>query len=280
MKVVVTIAGSDSGGGAGIQADLRSISANGGFGASIITTITAQNTVAVTMSQEMAPAMIEAQFDAVFSDIRVAAVKTGMLASQQVIESVAAALRKYRPVFYVLDPVMVSKSGYRLVEEGAMTALRRELFPMATVITPNVQEAEALSGSEVRSLKDAESVGRRLLDYGPAAVLVKGGHLINERATDVLVPDDGSETFPGEWIDTRHTHGTGCTYSAAIATHLARRRSLSEAVRLSKADVKKAIRSGIPIGEGVGPTDHFFYLRRDHGSVWTEHLGLDRSGDE
>ena len=224
--------------------------------------------------------MIEAPFDATFSDIRIAAVKTGMLASQQVIETVAAALRKYRPTFYVLDTVMVSKSEYRLLEEGAMTALRRELFPMATVIMPNVYEAEALAGSEVRSLKDAETAGRRLLDHGPAAVLVKVGHLINERATDVLVTDDGSETFPGEWIDTRHTHGTGCTYSAAIATHLARGRSLSEAVRLSKADVKKAIRSGIPIGEGVGPTDPFFYLRRDDVSVWTEHLGLDRSGDE
>lgn len=280
MKVVVTISGSDSGGGSGIQADLRSISANGGFGASIVTAVTAQNTVAVTMSQEIAPAMIDAQLDAVFSDIRVAAVKTGMLAGEQVIETVASALQRHRPAYYVLDPVIFSRSGHRLLDESAMAALRRELFPIATVITPNVPETEALAGSEVRSIKEAESVGRRLLAYGPAAVLIKGGHLLSDRATDVLVTEDGSETLPGEWIETRHTQGTGCTYSAAIATHLARGRSLSDAVRLSKDYVTEAIRSGIPIGQGTGPIDHLFYLRRDDAADWTGRLRLGRSGDE
>ena len=174
MKVVITIAGSDSGGGAGIQADLRSISANGGFGGSVVTAVTAQNTQTVTMAEELPTALIEAQFDAVFSDLPVAAVKTGMLASSSVIETVAAALRKYRPPFFVLDPVMVSKSGYRLLADEAKGALREKLFPLATVITPNVHEAEALTQREVRSRGDAEDAGRQLLQDGPGAVLDQG----------------------------------------------------------------------------------------------------------
>ena len=280
MKVVVTIAGSDSGGGAGIQADLRAISANGGFGGSVVTAVTAQNTQAVTMAQELPLPLIEAQFDAVFDDISVAAVKTGMLASVPVIETVAAALRKRRPPLFVLDPVMVSKSGYSLLQEDAKDTLRRELFPLATVITPNVHEAEALTQREVRSLEDAEQAGRQLLRDGPGAVLVKGGHLLSERATDVLVTRQGVETFPGEWIDTKNTHGTGCTYSAAIATHLARGRSLSEAVSVSKAYVTEAIRNGLPIGGGSGPTDHFFYLRHGDAESWTRELRLGESGGE
>ena len=280
MKVVITIAGSDSGGGAGIQADLRSISANGGFGGSVVTAVTAQNTAAVTMAEELSIPLIEAQFDAVFGDLPVAAVKTGMLASSGVIETVAAALRKYRPPFFVLDPVMVSKSGYRLLEDEARGALREELFPLATVITPNVHEAEALTGREVRSLEDAEDAGRELLQDGPGAVLVKGGHLLTERATDVLVTSEGAEVFPGEWVDTNHTHGTGCTYSAAIATHLARGRSLRDAVGVSKAYVTEAIRNGIAIGQGAGPTDHFFYLRHGDKSAWARDLRLRESGGE
>lgn len=280
MKVVVTIAGSDSGGGAGIQADLRSISANGGFGGSVVTAVTAQNTTAVTMAEELPLSLIEAQFDAVFSDLPVAAVKTGMLASSGVIETVAAALRKYGPRDFVLDPVMVSKSGYRLLEDEARGALREQLFPLATVITPNVHEAEALTQREVRSLADAEEAGRQLLQDGPGAVLVKGGHLLTERATDVLVTSGGAEVFPGEWIDTGHTHGTGCTYSAAIATHLARGRPLSEAVGVSKAYVTEAIRNGIAIGQGAGPTDHFFYLRHGDPAAWARDLRLEESGGE
>ena len=280
MKVVITIAGSDSGGGAGIQADLRSISANGGFGGSVVTAVTAQNTAAVTMAEELSIPLIEAQFDAVFTDLPVAAVKTGMLASSGVIETVAAALRKYRPPFFVLDPVMVSKSGYRLLEDEARGALTEKLFPLATVITPNVHEAEALTGHEVRSLEDAERAGQELLGAGPGAVLVKGGHLLTERATDVLVTSEAAEVFPGEWVDTNHTHGTGCTYSAAIATHLARGRTLSEAVGVSKAYVTEAIRNGIAIGQGAGPTDHFFYLRHGDTATWARDLRLNESGEE
>ena len=280
MKVVITIAGSDSGGGAGIQADLRSISANGGFGGSVVTAVTAQNTQAVTMAEELPASLIEAQFDAVFQDLSVAAVKTGMLATGSVIETVAAALRKYRPPFFVLDPVMVSKSGYSLLQDEAKDALRQELFPLATVITPNVHEAEALTQRDVRSREDAEDAGRQLLQDGPDAVLIKGGHLLTERATDILVTSEGVEVFPGEWIDTKHTHGTGCTYSAAIATHLARGRSLFDAVCVSKAYVTAAIRNGIAIGQGSGPTDHFFYLRHGDLAAWTRDLRLKESGEE
>ena len=280
MKVVITIAGSDSGGGAGIQADLRSISANGGFGGSVVTAVTAQNTTAVTMAEELPLALIEAQFDAVFGDLPVAAVKTGMLASRPVIETVAAALRTYEPAFFALDPVMVSKSGYSLLADEAMDALRAELFPLATVVTPNVHEAEALTQRDVRSLDDARDAGRALLQEGPGAVLIKGGHLLTERATDVLVTPDGVEIYPGEWIDTKNTHGTGCTYSAAVATHLARGRSVSEAVGLSKAYVTEAIRGGLAIGQGAGPTDHFFYLRRGDLAAWTRELRLKESGAE
>ena len=280
MKVVVTIAGSDSGGGAGIQADLRAISANGGYGASVLTAVTAQSTAAVTMVEEMSPALIEAQCDAVFGDLPVDAVKTGMLASEAVVSTVAAALRRYAPPFYVMDPVMVSKSGYKLLEERAIGALRRELFPLATVVTPNVHEAETMVGREVRTLQDAESAGRRLLEDGPQAVLIKGGHLLAERATDILVTDDGSEALRGEWIETKNTHGTGCTYSAAIATQLARGRPLLDAVRAAKEYVTEAIRSGISMGSGSGPTDHFFYLRRDDAASWAQRLNLVESRDE
>ena len=280
MKVVVTIAGSDSGGGAGIQADLRAISANGAFGASVVTAVTAQNTLAVTMSQELSPELIEAQFEAVFTDLSVAAVKTGMLASSSVVETAAACLRKYAPPFFVLDPVMISKSGYALLEQEALGALRRELFPLATVITPNVHEAEALTGREVRSLEDAVEAGRQLVQEGPEAVLIKGGHLLEQRATDVLITADGCEEVPGEWIETENTHGTGCTYSSAIATHLARGRALSESVHLAKAYVTEAIRGGLSIGGGAGPTDHFFYLRRDDWSEWAKRLQLDQSEAE
>ena len=280
VKVVVTIAGSDSGGGAGIQVDLRSISANGAFGASVVTAVTAQNTTAVTMAQELSPDLIQAQLDAVFDDLPVAAVKTGMLASDTVVRAVATGLRRYSPPVFVLDPVMVSKSGHSLLQEDAIDALRRELFPLATVITPNAHEAEALAGRKVRSLEDADAVGRQLLEQGPAAVLVKGGHLLDGRATDLLVTRNGTHMVPGEWIDTEHTHGTGCTYSAAIAAHMARGRSLLDAVRLSKAYVTEAIRSGLPIGHGAGPTDHFFYLRRDDCADWVKRLRLSESRDE
>jgi hydroxymethylpyrimidine/phosphomethylpyrimidine kinase len=262
IPVVLTIAGSDSSAGAGIQADLKAISANGGYGASVITAITAQNTRGVTAAVELDLDLIRAQADAVFDDLRVAAVKTGMLASAAVIETVAKLLRDHRPPHYVLDPVMVSKTGFPLLRPEAVGALRETLLPLATLLTPNVHEARALTGLAVRTPAEAEAAGRQLLAAGAGAVLVKGGHLEERPATDVLVTPEGVRVFPGEHVDARHTHGTGCTYSAAIATQLAHGRSLVEAITRAKAYVTEAIRAGLAIGQGIGPTDHFFYLRR------------------
>jgi hydroxymethylpyrimidine/phosphomethylpyrimidine kinase len=262
IPIVLTIAGSDSSAGAGIQADLKAISANGGYGASVITAVTAQNTRGVTAAAELDLDLIRAQADAVFGDLRVAAVKTGMLASAGVIETVAKILRDHRPPHYVLDPVMVSKTGFPLLQPQAVAALSEQLLPAATLVTPNVHEARALTGIEVRTLAHAEAAGRLLVAAGAKAVLVKGGHLEEAPATDVLVTREGVRMFAGEYLDARHTHGTGCTYSAAIATQLAHGRSLDDAIGRAKAYVTEAIRAGLPVGRGIGPTDHFFYLRQ------------------
>jgi hydroxymethylpyrimidine/phosphomethylpyrimidine kinase len=262
IPVVLTIAGSDSSAGAGIQADLKAISANGGYGASALTAVTAQNTRGVTAAAELDLGLIRAQIDAVFDDLRVAAVKTGMLSSAGVIHIVAKALRDHRPPRYVLDPVMISKTGFPLLQAEAVTALREELLPLATLVTPNVHEARALTGLPVRTPAEAAAAGRRLVEAGAAAVLVKGGHLEEAPAMDVLVTPDGVRVFPGEHVDARHTHGTGCTYSAAIATQLAHGRSLPDAIERAKAYVTEAIRGGLPVGQGIGPTDHFYYLRQ------------------
>jgi hydroxymethylpyrimidine/phosphomethylpyrimidine kinase len=273
--VVLTIAGSDSSGGAGIQADLKTIAATGGYGASAVTALTAQNTCGVTAAAEVGLDLVRAQIDAVFSDLRVAAVKTGMLSSRPVIETVAAALRDYRPARYVLDPVMISKTGFPLLRPDAVTALTEALLPLATLVTPNVHEAQALTGITVETPVEAEAAGRRLVDAGAAAVLVKGGHLRERRATDVLVTRDEVRVFPGTFLDARHTHGTGCTYSAAIATYLARGLALVEAIDRAKAYITEAIRGGLAVGRGVGPTDHFFFLRRGEGGRWLRRLGME-----
>jgi hydroxymethylpyrimidine/phosphomethylpyrimidine kinase len=262
IPIVLTIAGSDSSAGAGIQADLKAISANGGYGASVITAVTAQNTRGVTAATELDLDLIRAQAEAVFDDLRVGAVKTGMLASAAVIETVAKVLRDHRPPHYVLDPVMISKTGFALLRPEAVGALRETLLPLATLLTPNVHEARALTGRPVRTPDEAEAAGRQLLAAGAGAVLVKGGHLEERPATDVLVTATGVRVFPGEHLDARHTHGTGCTYSAAIATQLAHGWPLEEAIARAKAYVTEAIRAGLPIGHGTGPTDHFFFLRR------------------
>ncbi len=273
IPIVLTIAGSDSSAGAGIQADLKAISANGGYGASVITAVTAQNTRGVTAAAELDLDLIRAQADAVLGDLRVGAVKSGMLASAAVIETVAKVLRDHRPPHYVLDPVMVSKTGFPLLRPEAVGALRESLLPLATLLTPNVHEARALTGLPVRTPDEAEAAGRRLLAAGAGAVLVKGGHLEERPATDVLVTATGVRVFPGEHLDARHTHGTGCTYSAAIATQLAHGWPLEEAIVRAKAYVTEAIRAGLPVGQGTGPTDHFFFLRGPgRCEPWVAHL--------
>lgn len=257
---VLSIAGSDSSGGAGIQADLAAIAANGGYGASVLTAITAQNTTGVRRAEPLSPDLIRAQMDAVFEDLGVAAVKTGMLADATVIGAVASGLRRWSPPVYVCDPVMMAKSGAPLLDPAAMENLRRELLPLATLVTPNAREAEALSGLPVSGAETAEEAARRILGFGPGAVLVKGGHLEGARATDVLVHPEGVRRYDAARLDARHTHGTGCAYSAAIATHLARGLGLEEAVALAKDFITEAIRHGLPVGRGVGPAHPFFFL--------------------
>lgn len=260
MKQVLTIAGSDSGGGAGIQADIKAISANGGFAMSVITSVTAQNTVAVTDAYDLPISLIEAQLDAVFSDFDVASVKTGMLSTSRIVETVARKLQEYKPEIIVVDPVMISKSKFPLLQEEAVHSLKNLIIPLATVLTPNVYEAELLTKQEIKNLNDAKSAAKSIAEFGCYAVLVKGGHLGDEKAIDVLYCDGKYSFFEGERIETKNTHGTGCTYSSAIATYLANGKNLHGAINASKVYITEAIRNSLDIGNGHGPTHHFYLL--------------------
>ena len=268
QPIVLTIAGSDAGGGAGVQADIKAIVANGGYPASVITAVTAQNTREVRGAEEVGPAMIRAQIDALFDDLEIGAVKTGMLASRSVIRVVAERLRERRPPCLVCDPVMVAKSGDALLSLDAVDALLTEIAPIATLLTPNTEEARALTDIEIVDVDDAERAGRRLVELGGAAVLVKGGHLRGDRAVDVLVTANEVHRFDAPRIDSRHTHGTGCTYASAIATHLAHGAALVEAVGRSKEFVTRAIEAGLAVGRGTGPVDAFFFLRDGDRVPW------------
>jgi hydroxymethylpyrimidine/phosphomethylpyrimidine kinase len=261
MVSVLTIAGSDSGGGAGIQADLKSIQANNAYGLSVITAITAQNTVAVTRVFEVPVEVIEAQVDAVFDDFAIAAVKTGMLSSAAIAEAVSAKLAERAAPNLVVDPVMLSKSGHALLLPDAIESVRRHLLPLASVVTPNIHEAQLLSGREITTVADAKEAARAVHAFGPAAVLVKGGHLLASPGTDLLFDGQTIHRFDAEFIDTPHTHGTGCTYAAAIAAHLAFGRPLVEAIAMAKAYLTEAIRRAVPLGRGRSPVDHFYFLR-------------------
>ncbi|MBW2255461.1 MAG: bifunctional hydroxymethylpyrimidine kinase/phosphomethylpyrimidine kinase [Deltaproteobacteria bacterium] len=261
MRVALTIAGSDSGGGAGIQADLKSMQANGVFAASVITAVTAQNTRVVTAAFELPIEIIEAQIDAVMSDIEVDATKTGMLSSIAIIEAVARKVREHWMFPLVVDPVMISKSGFPLLKPNAVETLRTNLLPLATVVTPNAYEAERLAEMSIRTADDAAEAARRIRRLGPEAVLVKGGHLEGEeQAIDVLFDGRDEHRFASPRIDTPHTHGTGCTYASAIAANLAKGHDLVTAVREAKRYVTGAIEHGLPIGRGHGPTHHFWHL--------------------
>ena len=262
MKQVLTIAGSDSGGGAGIQADIKAISANAGYAMSAITSVTAQNTVAVTEAFDLPTQLIEAQLDAVFSDFDVASVKTGMLSSSAIVETVADKLSQYKPGAIVVDPVMISKSKFPLLKAEAINSVRLKLIPMATLITPNVYEAELLAEQQIQSVDDAKTASETIAKLGCSAVLVKGGHLNDEMAVDVLYYNGNWSFFESERIDTKNTHGTGCTYSAAIATHLAHGKNLVDAIHASKEYITDAIRHSLNIGNGHGPTNHFYFLKQ------------------
>jgi len=260
LKQVLTIAGSDSGGGAGIQADIKAMSANGVFAMSVITAITAQNTEEVTEVFDLPPSIIAAQIDAVFDDFDVAAVKTGMLSSASIVETIAKMLKPQEVANLVVDPVMISKSGHSLLNPDAIEAVKKQLFPLAILVTPNVHEAQQLSGIQITSLADARRAAKVIHGFGCKHVLIKGGHLLAERATDLLYDGRFFNVFKGEFIDTPHTHGTGCTYASAIAAQLARGKPITDAVAAAKTYVTEAIRHGLAIGHGAGPTNHFYFL--------------------
>jgi hydroxymethylpyrimidine/phosphomethylpyrimidine kinase len=261
MKQVLTIAGSDSGGGAGIQADLKAMAANGVYGMSVITSITAQNTKGVTAVHDLPIPVIKAQLDAIFDDFDVAAVKTGMLSSVRIVEAVSRKLQQYKVANLVVDPVMISKSGQALLQPAAIEKLKTALIPLALVVTPNIHEAERLSGLEIRTLAIARQAAKAIHKLGCKHVLIKGGHLILERGTDLLYDGRFFNVFKGEFIETPHTHGTGCTYASAIAAHLAKGKSLPDAVQAAKTYLTEAIRHGLAIGHGKGPTNHFYFLK-------------------
>ena len=260
MKVALTIAGSDSGGGAGIQADLHTFAAHGLHGTSAITAVTAQNSVRVTDYVALEPRMVVAQIEAVTSDMAVAAAKTGMLANRAIVDAVARVASSWSVPYLVVDPVMVAKGGDRLLDAEAEQAYVERLFPLATVLTPNLPETAALLGREVRTLDDMKAAARALVGRGLRAVVVKGGHLEGD-AVDVFFDGDRLEELRAPRIDTANTHGTGCTYAAAIASRLALGGGLLEAVRGAKAYLTEAIRRSYAVGRGHGPVDHLHPLR-------------------
>lgn len=255
----MTIAGSDSGGGAGIQADLKTFAALGVYGTSVVTAITAQNTVEVSDVHEVPVKNVRAQIEAVLSDIGADAVKTGMLSSVAIISCVSDALRSYNVKTLVVDPVMVSKSGDRLLKSNASNALRDNLFPLATIVTPNIPEAEALTGITITSPSDVADAALRILKTGARAVIVKGGHLKGD-PVDRLFSEGIMREFTVPRIASKNTHGTGCTFAAAIAAGLAHSLSLDDAVCQAKKFVTEAIRTARPIGRGHGPLNHFHEL--------------------
>ena len=260
LKQVLTIAGSDSGGGAGIQADLKAMSANGTYAMSVITSITAQNTTGVTAIHDLPESIVEAQIDAIFADFDVAAVKTGMLSSAALASLVSRKLQQYHVPWIVVDPVMVSKSGQDLLQADAIDAVKQALIPLASVITPNIHEAERLTGLTIRTLAEARQAAKALHQLGCQHVLIKGGHLLEHPATDLLYDGRFFRMYKGEWIDTPHTHGTGCTFASALSAHLALGKLLPDAVESAKQYVTEAIRHSLAIGQGRGPTNHFYFL--------------------
>ena len=256
MKRALTIAGSDSGGGAGIQADLKTFHALDVYGMSALTLVTAQNTIGVDEVHLLPSSLVRSQLLAVLDDLGCDAAKTGAIGSAELIATVAGTLRE-RPVDkLVVDPVMISKHGAPLLAEDAVQALRSEILPLAYVVTPNRHEAEALSGVAIDSLSAMEEAARRIASFGPRAVLVKGGALGGDEAIDLLLAGGATTTLRAPRLATRSTHGTGCTFSAAITAQLARGLSLEEAVREAKAFVTHAIRTAPTLGRGLGPVNH------------------------
>lgn len=264
MKTVLSIAGSDCSGGAGIQADLKTCSAHGVFGMSVIVSVVAENTSRVIDIQDISPDMIEKQFDAVFEDIEVDGVKVGMLSKPDCMRAVSGKLREYKPDNLVVDPVMYAKGGAPLMAPDSIDLFIKEIIPLSYVLTPNIPEAEKISGMEIKTVSDMKKACRAVFEMGARNVLVKGGHSIGD-AEDILF--DGKEfySFKTKRIDTKNTHGTGCTLSSAIAANLALGKEVYEAVSCAKDYITVAIEHSLEIGKGHGPTNHFYELYKKAG---------------
>jgi hydroxymethylpyrimidine/phosphomethylpyrimidine kinase len=260
MKVALTIAGSDSCGGAGIQADLKTFQALGVYGMSAVTAVTVQNTQMVHAIQEINPKIVHDQITCLFDDIRIDAIKIGMVSSAAIVDAIAGALADVDRPPVVLDPVMISKSGYALLKENARQVLVEKLFPLAEVVTPNIHEAEALVGAPITDDMGMEDAARQILDLGAAKVVVKGGHMDGNQATDLLYDGAAFRRLSSPRTETANTHGTGCTFSSAIAAYLAKGMPFFDAVELAKAYITGAIAHALDIGKGHGPTHHFFDL--------------------
>lgn len=263
MKKVLTIAGSDSCGGAGIQADIKTMSALGVYGMSVITAVTAQNTVGVQKVMDVTEDMVEAQIISIFSDINVDAVKIGMVSNSNIIKIIKRLLGQYKAKNIVVDPVMVSKSGYFLLKPEAEEAIK-ELVSISDIVTPNIPEAEVLSEMKIENAEGMKEAALKIKKMGAKNVLIKGGHRCND-ANDILLYENNFITLEGHRIDTKNTHGTGCTLSSAIASHLAKGYSVKESVSLSKEYITKAIEDSFSIGQGVGPVGHFVEVYKKAG---------------
>ncbi len=260
MKTALTIAGSDSSGGAGIQADIKTMSAHGIYAMSAITALTAQNTTGVTGIAEVTPEFLAAQLDAVFTDIFPDAVKIGMVSSAVLIEVIAEKLEQYGARHIVVDPVMVATSGSKLMQDEAITALKTRLLPLAEVVTPNIPEAEILSGMKIEGQQDMIAAAKIISEACGCAVLCKGGHRVND-ANDLLYRDGVETWFHGKRIDNPNTHGTGCTLSSAIASNLAKEKTMDDAVRGAKEYISGALAAMLDLGQGSGPMNHLFDVK-------------------
>ncbi len=263
MKTALTIAGSDCSGGAGIQADLKTMTMNGVYAMSAITALTAQNTTGVRAIQESTPAFLKEQIDAVFEDIYPDAVKIGMVSSTELIHVIAERLKFYKAKNIVVDPVMVATSGSALMKSDAVNSLIEELFPIATLITPNIPEAQVISGLTIESKEDMTKAAKKIWDEHHCAVLLKGGHSVND-ANDLLYADGEAVWFEGKRIDNPNTHGTGCTLSSAVAANLAKGFTLNESVKRAKAYISDALSDMLDLGEGSGPMNHAFDLSGEY----------------
>lgn len=262
MKTALTIAGSDSSGGAGIQADIKTMMANGVYAMSAITALTAQNTTGVTAILNVTPEFLAQELDAVFTDIYPDAVKIGMVSESELIRTIAARLKQYGAKNIVVDPVMVATSGAKLICDEAVDVLKKELFPLASVLTPNIPETEVLTGLGVRSVEDMIEAARQIADTYHCAVLVKGGHKLND-ANDLLYTDGSYRWFKGKRIDNPNTHGTGCTLSSAIASNLAKGLPMEVSVERAKEYISGALSAMLNLGQGSGPMDHGFAIKNE-----------------